>query len=190
MELEFLLGTFIKAAELLDKKAPGQIQFCISQAPNIKDELLLKYFKKTGLDIKILKNKNYQLLSCADSLILASGTVALEAALYKTPLLISYKAPWFFYLVYLCIRYIKFVSLPNIIIGKEIIKELIQHKSTPSLIATETYDLIFNDKRKSVIADDLNLVKDMLSNKCSSEEVAKALLGEFKNETDTQKKTF
>ncbi len=178
MELENLLGTFISAAEILNKKTDN-IQFCIAQAPNISDETLLKYFKKTNLDIKILKNKNHQLLSCSDALILASGTVALEAALYETPMLISYKAHWFVYFVYLCIRYIKFAALPNIIVNKEIIKEFIQNKSKPDLIADEIYDLIFNKNRKKTIIDDLKQVKDLLSDKHSSQEVAKAILEEL-----------
>jgi len=178
MELEFLYKTFIKAAEILAKKT-DQIQFCVAQAPNIKDETLEKYSKKTNVELKILKNKNHQLLSCSDGLILASGTVALEGALYGTPLLISYRAPWFFYLVYLCIRYVKFAALPNIIMNKEILKELIQHKSNPELIANETYDLIFNDNRKASIADDLEMVREKLSDKCSSQEVAKSILQEI-----------
>jgi len=178
MELQNLLGTFIEAAEILSKKT-ADIQFCIAQAPNISDETLKKYFKNTKLDIKILKNKNHQLLSCADSLILASGTVAVEAALYETPMLISYRAHWFVYFVYLCIRYTKFAALPNIILNKEIIKEFIQNKSKPNLIADETYALIFNNDKKNIIADDLKQVKDMLSDKCSSREVAKALLEEL-----------
>lgn len=192
MELEYLYKTFITATEILSKKS-DKIQFCVAQAPNIKDEMLEKYSKNTNIDIKILKNKNHQLLSCADSLILASGTVALEGALYGTPMLISYRAPWLYYLVYLCIRYINFAALPNIIVGKEIIKEFIQHKSKAELIAGETYDLIFNNERKTVIADDLRLMKDMLSDKCSSMEVAKALLEEIANDTikkNTQKKTL
>lgn len=183
MELEFLYKTFIEAAEILAQKS-DQIQFCVAQAPNIKDEMLQKYSKNTNIELKILKNQNHQLLSCADALILASGTVALEGALYGTPLLISYRAPWFYYFVYLCIRYIKFAALPNIIVGKEIIKELIQKNAKAGLIADEAYDLIFNEQRKIVIADDLKHMKDMLSTKCSSREVAKALLEEISNETN------
>ncbi|MEI8377786.1 MAG: lipid-A-disaccharide synthase [bacterium] len=178
MELENLLGTFISAAEILNKKS-ADIQFCIAQAPNISDETLQKYFKNTNLDIKILKNQNHQLLSCADALILASGTVALEAALYNTPMIISYKAHWFVYFVYLCIRDIKFAALPNIILNQEIIKEFIQQKSRPDLIADEVYDLIFNNNKKNILSDKLKQMKDMLSDKCSSKEVAKALLEEI-----------
>jgi len=178
-ELKNLFKTFIDAAEILAQKT-AQIQFCIAQAPNISDEILKKYIRKSNLDIKILKNKNHQLLSCSDSLILASGTVALEAALYETPMLISYKGPWLFYLGYLCIRQVKYASLPNIILNKEIIKEFLQYKSRPELIANETYDLIFNTDRKNLIAGDLKELKDMLSDKCSSQEVAKAILEEIK----------
>jgi lipid-A-disaccharide synthase len=52
------------------------------------------------LDIKVLKNKNYDLLAVSDALILASGTVALEAAIYETPMIISYRGPLYLFLVY------------------------------------------------------------------------------------------
>lgn len=176
-ELKNLFGTFIQSAELLAQKSPD-VQFCIAQAPNIPDETFKKFLTESSINVKILKNKNHQLLSFADSLILASGTVALEAALYGTPMLISYRAPWILYLGYLCLRYIKYASLPNIILDKEIIKEFLQLKSRPDLIANESYDLIFNENRKKMIAADLEELKLRLSDKCASCEVARALLEE------------
>ena len=82
----------------LQKKHP-ELQFCISHAPNLSDNIFDKYIKNT--DFRIIKGENHALLSVSDSLILASGTVALEAALYKTPMLIGYKGPWLLYLIYL-----------------------------------------------------------------------------------------
>ena len=61
------------------------------------DELM----KETNTDFKVIKGDNQALLSVSDSLILASGTVALEAALYQTPMLIGYKGPWLLYFIYL-----------------------------------------------------------------------------------------
>ena len=73
-------------------------------------------------EFKIIKGENQALLSISDSLILASGTVALEAALYQTPMIIGYKGPWILYLIYLLVRCIKNVSLPNIITGENIVE--------------------------------------------------------------------
>ena len=125
LELAFLAKTFIKSAQKLQKKHP-ELQFCISHAPNLSDSVFDKYIKNT--DFKVIKGENQALLSVSDSLILASGTVALEAALYQTPMIIGYKGPWILYFAYLIFRCIKNVSLPNIITGKNIVPELIQNK--------------------------------------------------------------
>lgn len=172
-ELENLMDTFLKSANILEKKSDN-IQFCLAQAPTISDELLNKYLKNNS-NIKVLKNKNYELLSCADTLMLASGTVALEAALYQTPMIISYRAPWLFYIVYLLIRYIKLVSLPNIILGKEFIPELIQHKSNPKLIADNIFDLTFDEKARQNMKNSFYEMNEKLEDKVSSKQVAISL---------------
>ncbi len=172
-ELHHLMGTFVKSAKELKKNNPD-LQFCISQAPNLTDEVYNKYLQDT--EFKVIKGENQQLLSVSDALILASGTVALEATLYQTPMLIAYRGPWFFYLVYLLVRCIKRVSLPNIIADKEIVKELIQARLTVKNIVNEIQNLLYNlDYRSSHIAD-LGKIKSLLSDKVSAEEVAKFIV--------------
>jgi lipid A disaccharide synthetase len=124
----------------------------------------------------VIKGENQQLLSVSDSLILASGTVALEATLYQTPMLIAYRGPWFFYLVYLLVRCIKRVSLPNIIADKEIVKELIQHKLSVKNIVEETEKLLFDENYRTGHIEELGKIKSMLSDKISAEEVAKSII--------------
>ena len=156
------------------KKLNPDLQFCISQAPNLKDEVYAKYLKDS--EFKVIKGENHQLLSVSDSLILASGTVALEATLYQTPMLIAYRGPWFFYLVYLLVRCIKRVSLPNIIADKEIVNELIQAKLSVKNIVDETQKLLYEtDYRDSHILE-LGKIKSMLSDKISAQEVAKVIV--------------
>ncbi len=171
-ELKFLMNLFIKSAKTLKRKHPD-IQVCFSQAPNIKDSVYEKYFK--DCDFKVIKGENQALLSVSDSLILASGTVALEAALYQTPLIISYRGPWFFYWVYLLVRAIKRVSLPNIICDKSIVPELVQGLATHDNIVFETERLLYDKVVRSNQVNDLGCVKEKLSDKVSSEEVAKVL---------------
>ena len=134
-EINNLLNIFLDAAKILNEKYPN-IQFALCQAPSIKDSVILPVLENyKDLNIKVLKHKNYELLSVSDALMLASGTVALEAALYETPMIISYRGPWFLYFIYLLVRCIKRVSLPNIILDKDVIPELIQLKAKPDIIA-------------------------------------------------------
>ena len=132
-------------------------------------------FRSGECNIKVIKGENQALLSVSDGLILASGTVALEACLYKTPMVIAYRGPKLFYWVYLLVRCIKRVSLPNIIADKDIVPELIQDKLTPSAITYEIEELLYNKERRKENIELLGEVKDLLSNKNSAREVAKAI---------------
>lgn len=172
-ELQNLMSTFLQAVDLI-KKEKEDVQFVISQAPNIKDETFQKYFKNA--DLKIIKNDNQALLSVSDALILASGTVALEAAIYQTPMIISYNAPAFFYFIYRLVRCIKRVCLPNIIMDKDIVPELIQKDSNPKLISQNILKLLNDENSRNAMIKDLSEVKDILSQKESSKEVAKIII--------------
>ena len=173
LELHFLAKTFIESAKKLQKKHP-EIQFCISHAPNLNDTTFDKYIKNT--DFKIIKGDNHALLSVSDSLILASGTVALEASLYQTPMLIGYRGPWLIYLIYLLVRCIKNVSLPNIILNKEVVAELVQHKFSVDNIVYGTEKLLYDKEYKEQHISSLGEVKSLLSDKYSANEVAECIL--------------
>ena len=177
LELKFFGETFIKSAKLLQKKHP-EIQFCISHAPNLSDDVFDKYIKDT--DFKVIKGENQALLSVSDSLILASGTVALEAALYQVPMLIGYKGPWILYLAYLMFRCIKKVSLPNIVTGEDIVPELIQHKFTVDNICYETEKYLYDKKHRKETVELLGHVRNKLSDKYSALEVAEEILKEVR----------
>lgn len=168
-ELKFLMNIFKKTAKYLKNKHP-ELQFCISHAPNLKDDVFNKYLKDT--DIKIIKGDNQALLSVSDALILASGTVALEAALYQTPMIIAYRGPIFFYLVYLFVRCIDKASLPNIITGKELVPEFIQFDVKVEKIAYEIEKMLYQDEYKNNKILELGTVKDCLTDKYSAFEVA------------------
>lgn len=178
LELAFLASTFIKSAKKLKKQHP-ELQFCISHAPNLSDKVFDKYIKDT--DFKVIKGENQALLSVSDSLILASGTVALEAALYQTPMIIGYRGPWFIYLVYLLVRCIKNVSLPNIITGKDIVPELIQAKFNVDNICYETERLLYDKSYRKNFIEELGGVRACLTEKYSAQEVASCITDALSN---------
>lgn len=174
-EIKNLLKLFLDSARIIKEK-DNNVQFALAQAPNIKDSLINSSVDEyKDLDVKIIKNANYKLLSVSDALILASGTVALEAAIYETPMIISYKGPWILYLIYLLVRCIKRVSLPNIIMDKDIIPELVQTKARPQIISSEILKIL-NDKdfRNNMITL-LGDVKQNLKTSGAAQKVAKEI---------------
>ncbi|MBS4759524.1 MAG: lipid-A-disaccharide synthase [Clostridium sp.] len=171
-ELQNLMKTFLEASKLISNKR-GDVQFVIAQADSLNDDVFKKYLGKT--DIKVIKNDNYALLSVSDALMLASGTVALEAALYTTPMIISYKGPWIAYFVYRLVRCIERVCLPNIIMDKDIVPELLQADSNPKVISETLLKILSDETYKKNMIEDLSKVKAILSQHESSKEVAQIL---------------
>ncbi len=171
-ELKYLMKIFKKSVEILQKKHPD-LQFCISQAPNISDKIYDKYFGDS--DLKVIKGDNQALLSVSDALILASGTVALEACLYHTPMVIAYNAPKFFYWIYLLVRCIDKVSLPNIIANKFIIPELIVKDAKPELIVKNIENILYDSTKRLIMVSELSNVAKLLSDKNSALEAAKVI---------------
>lgn len=172
-ELKNLMGVFKEAAKKLKQRHPD-LQFVLSQAPNLSDEVYDKYLGD-DCDIPVIKGENHALLSASDALILASGTVALEACLYKTPMIIAYRGPQLFYWIYLLVRCINRVCLPNIIADKDIVPEILQDKVTPTRILNEIESLLYNVNRREQNIKDLGEVKNLLSDKNSAIEVAKII---------------
>lgn len=171
-ELKNLMSVFVKSAKLLQKMHPD-LQFVFSQAPSISDKIYKEYFKDT--DFRVIKGENQALLSISDALMLASGTVALEAALYNTPMIIAYRGPYLFYLIYLLVRCIDRVSLPNIIANKDIVPEIIETQVRPDFIAYNIEKLIYDEEVREKHIEGLKSVKALLSDKNSSMEVAKRI---------------
>lgn len=176
-ELNHLFKIFIDAKNIISASEKENVQFVLSQAKNLDDNMFNKFVKKyiKNQDIKIIKGENYELLKYSDALILASGTVALEAALYKTPFLIAYRGPWLFYLIYLMVRCIKMVSLPNIILNKIIIQEMIQKRCNKTQIANEIIKILNDSAYRQNMICNFNDVEKMLSTKNSSYEAAKCI---------------
>ncbi len=174
-EIKYLLDDFISAAKIVQRACPD-VQVAFSHAPNLPESVFGAKLK----DFKVIKGENQALLSVSDALILASGTVALEAALYETPMLIAYRGPIFFYLIYLLLRAVKKACLVNIITGKDIVEEFLMFNSTPQKIAQGALKILNDKNARAAQIKDLREFKEELGNKHCVEEVAKNLYEELK----------
>ncbi len=166
-EIKFLFKIFMNTAKIIEKTR-NDVQFAVSHATNLPDNAF-----KT--DFKTIKGENHALLSASDALILASGTVALEAALYKTPMIIAYRGPLFFYMVYLLVRSIKKACLVNIITGKDIVPEFLMYDAKAGKIAEKIMNILDSEKEKMLQLSGFRETEELLSSKHCVEEAAKII---------------
>jgi lipid-A-disaccharide synthase len=129
-------------------------QFVIAAAPNADDAL---YAAIEGTDLKLVRNRTYDLLSMAHAALVTSGTATLETALFKVPQVVCYKGSAISYYIARMLIKIKYISLVNLIMDKEVVTELIQDKLTVKNIVTELAPLLGGTKRQLMLAvyDDL-----------------------------------
>lgn len=172
-EIKFLFKIFEKTVKLIEEKNPD-IQFAFSQAESLKDGMF-------NTNYKIIKGENHALLSVSDALILASGTVSLEAAIYKTPMIIAYKGPFLFYLIYLLVRTVKKACLVNIMTGKDVVPEFLMYDANSKKISNKIIEILNSEEERQKQIEGFYEVEKLLSDKHCTLEVAKIINEELKN---------
>lgn len=86
-------------------------------------------------------------LEAADVVLIASGTATLQAALWKKPMVISYKVPWLTAQIMKRQGYLPYVGLPNILCGEFVVPELLQDDATPEKLANALLDWLNHPQR-------------------------------------------
>jgi len=155
-EVEKLSEIFLRTAELIAEKK--ECLFLIS-ASSQKNYLKIKQFIKNYQiqNIRIVIGHSHDVISAADLVILASGTATLETALFKKPMVVAYKSSWIEFAIYKMVRLIKFISLPNILLNREIVPEFLQDNLSPEILSQKVIEIL-DDKKYQ-----LNLKKDFNS---------------------------
>ena len=100
-------------------------QFVIAGAPSQDYEFYAQFIRSSN--VKFIDNKTYDLLSISTAALVTSGTATLETALFKVPQVVCYKGSAISYQIAKRIITLKFISLVNLIMDKEVVKELIQN---------------------------------------------------------------
>src|SRR5205823_2200708 len=81
-------------------------------------------------------------LAAADIALVASGTATLEAALFKTPMVITYRQSPITWAVMRALLYLPYVGLPNILAGERLVPELLQDQASPAALAAALLELL------------------------------------------------
>jgi len=121
-------------------KAQPAFHFVVAAIRNLPQQL---YEPLAGLsNVTFIYDATYDLLTHASAAIVTSGTATLETALLKVPQVVVYKAGYLEYLIAAQVVKVKFISLVNLIAGKEVVKELIQDNASTELIGNELTQLV------------------------------------------------
>jgi lipid-A-disaccharide synthase len=172
-EIKRMLPVMLEAAKIIQVKMPN-VQFVLPQAHSISDELLADYVDNTC--IQVIKNKPYDVIQCCHAVMTSSGTATLEIALLTIPMVIIYKLSMITYLLGRLLVNIKVIGLPNIIAGKTIITELIQHHANAEKIAIEIIHILKNSDYADNMRVELNLVKQKLGQGGGAKNMASLVL--------------
>lgn len=126
-------------------------------------------------EVKFINNKTYDLLSVASAALVASGTATLETALLKVPQVVCYKGGFISYQIAKRIITLKFISLVNLIMDREVVTELIQNDFTKSNLKAELSKILEQKHREQLFLDYFELEKK-LGGKGASEKTASLIV--------------
>lgn len=144
-------------------------QFVIAGAPSQEYSFYQQFLTKSS--VHFISNKTYDLLSIAHAALVTSGTATLETALFKVPEVVCYKGGWISYQIAKRIITLKYISLVNLIMDKEVVKELIQDELNKKNISTELTKILTPQYRENLLKQ-YDLLEQKLGGKGASAKTA------------------
>ncbi len=176
MEVAALLPPMLDALAIL-KKEIGAIEPFIIQAPTIDYPELEEIVTAKAADVPILPHDRGEALSAADVALSSSGTATLECAIVGTPVVVMYRLSPMTYRIGKWLVKLPHFSLVNIVAGKKIVPELLQHDVTGENIAAAVRDLL---ARRAEVQRELGSVKQKLGEYGASRRAAEAIMSVVK----------
>lgn len=152
-------------------------QFVIAGAPS-QDHSFYQPFIKSQ-NVNFISNKTYDLLSVSYAALVTSGTATLETALFKVPQVVCYKGSAISYQIAKRIITLKFISLVNLIMDKEVVTELIQSNFNKKRLKKEL-EIILDEKERSKIFVQYYELEKILGGKGASQKTAKLIYSAIK----------
>ena len=155
------------------KKDFPDYQFVIAGAPSLPDEFYAPFLK--GDKVEYVSNKTYTLLKHSHAALVTSGTATLETALFEVPQVVCYKGNWISYQIAKRIITLDYISLVNLIMKREVVKELIQNDLTTSNLKNELSKIAEGTERERILSD-YALLKEKLGGKGASQMAARLIV--------------
>ncbi|NQV78566.1 MAG: lipid-A-disaccharide synthase, partial [Lutibacter sp.] len=167
-EIKKMLSIMLKMADKFQT-----YQFVIAGAPSQDFEFYEQFMNQEN--VKFISNKTYDLLSLSYAAIVTSGTATLETALFKVPEIVCYKTSWLSYQIGKRLVDLKFISLVNLIMDKEVVKELIQNEFNEKNLEQELHKIL-DDYNRAVLFLEYYDLEKKLGGKGASKKVAELIV--------------
>lgn len=136
-------------------------EFVVAKAPGLDDDFYTP-FLAAYQNVSSVRNQTYDLLLRSRAALVTSGTATLETALFGVPEVVCYKGSNISYQIAKRLIRIKFISLVNLIMDKEVVKELIQHELTTAHLVKELTSLLSDQDRIKELRNDYASLKELL----------------------------
>ena len=176
-EVQALLPIMVKAAARLAFRHPG-LRLVLAQASSVPDALVEPVVAASDLDILVMKDQANEVMAACDLLLVASGTATLQAAIIGTPMVIAYRASRLTYWIARSVIRIGWIGLVNIVAGRALVPELIQHDATPERLSEEAERLLGNQGDYQGMLAGLHAVRASLGEPGASTRAAAVVLAE------------
>ena len=158
-----------------------QYQAVLAGAPSIADEYYEGFIR--GSQVRLVKNQTYPLLAHSTAALVTSGTATLETALFNVPQVVCYKTP-----VPRLIRFafnhiikVKYISLVNLIMNKEVVSELFADRFTIDNIAHCLQTLLPGGEARQEMLNNYALLQKVLGDDVAPDNAAKLMYGMLKD---------
>ncbi|CAM2145824.1 lipid A disaccharide synthase [Pararobbsia alpina] len=161
-EIALIGPLFFAAMQLIHTREPG-VRFLLPAASPVVRELLQPLVAQyPQLPLTITDGDSHGVLEASDAMLIKSGTSTLEAALYKKPMVISYKVPWLTGQIMRRQGYLPWVGLPNILAHKSLVPELLQENATPETLADAMIEQLTNETHRAALIEEFTRMHESL----------------------------
>ncbi len=143
-ELEDMAQSFVLAAHRFRQEVHEVHFVCPTVTRDTRDmfERAMHQEQRTDLPLTLLCGHSHEALAAADLALVASGTATLEAALFKTPMVIAYRQSPLTWALMRSMLYLPYVGMPNVLAGEKLVPELLQDDANPAALAGALLSLL------------------------------------------------
>ncbi|MFZ5587738.1 MAG: lipid-A-disaccharide synthase [Thermodesulfobacteriota bacterium] len=175
-EIDRLLPLLLKAAAILRHKRP-HLHFVLPVAPGLAQEILDPHLEAHPLPgLTVLPGRAAQVMAQSRLLLVASGTATLQAALAEAPMVVVYKTGALNYALASRLVKVPHIAMPNLIVGRDLLPELIQGQATPDALASRGLELVENDAARQRMILGLKEIRGRLGGAGASRRAAELAL--------------
>ena len=143
-EMQYMAKSFVLAAHRFRQEVPEVHFVCPTITRDTRDmfERTVHEEQRTDLPLTLLFGHSHEALAAADLALVGSGTATLEAALFKTPMVITYRQSPLTWALMRSMFYLPYVGLPNVLAGEKLVPELLQDDANPAALAGALLSLL------------------------------------------------